>query len=272
MKIRIASHPITLNGLKVPSGVCYVNDKDGKFVFNTIHNFPKFKLIEGFIFYPERWSRFKVDTYGVAQYLFKGTWIKLAYSFAVETVRKIITKMSALTGAVRTAAKSVRIDSARKIAEIHRDGDVPRERKVVAEYTPFNGTAYSLRKINSVSDDSPLFNQRVVNESVSLIAPPNHPSKDTCIPKKTDADKNKEKRQKKPAFNADADIEWRGYTEWIRDNVPEFVRRHANRNVHNWTFSVSEKKAMYDLYNEGITDAELIFGDCISNLGFNFAD
>lgn len=261
MKIRTSSHPFTLNGLKVPSGVVYVNDTDGKFVFNTIHNFPKFKLIEGFIFYPERWSRFKLDTLGRAQYLFRGTWIKLAYSFAVETVRKILDKMSALTGAVRTAAKSVRIDSARKIAEIHRDGDVPRERKVQAEYTPFNGTAYSLRKINSVSDDSPLFNQRVVNESVSLIAPPNHPSKDTCIPKKTDADKNVEKREKPVQVSAETDA----VSRYLRDNVSRYVREHGWRNysTQSYKFGLAAMVA-----EGGYSDAELIAADVINR----FAD
>lgn len=268
MKIRTSSHPFTLNGLKVPSGVVYVNDTDGKFVFNTIHNFPKFRLIEGFIFYPEKWSRFKVTTSGVAQYLFRGAWIKLAYNFGADNVRKIINKMTAIKEAVRKPAVSARIDSDRKTREIMRDGDAPRVRKVQSEYTPFDGTAYSLRKINNSGDDNPLFNQRVVNESVSLIAPPNHPSKDTCIPKKTDADKNAEKRKKPFPVSSELD----DVSVWIRENVSGYLKDHCRRNIHNWVWNYTNKDGLMKLSLIGLSDAEIIFEDCIDNLLDDFAD
>jgi len=257
MKIRTSSHPFTLNGLKVPSGVVYINDNSGKFVFNTIHNFPKFKLIEGFIFYPERWSRFKVDTYGVAQYLFRGTWIKLAYNFAADNVRKIIDKMAATKNAVRTPAVSARIDSERMTRQIQRDADIPRERRVVAEYVPFDGTAYSLRKINNSGDDNPLFNQRVVDEAVSLLARPH--STGGRVKKAT------AEAARKPVTVGD---ELDTVSVWIRDNCSKYVRNHCARNIKNWAYAYKDKLGLAVLTQYGLSDAEIILADCLDN----FAD
>ena len=255
MKIRTSSHPFTLNGLKMPSGVAYVNDASGKFVFNSCHVFTRGrKLIQGFVFYPEKWSRMRTDNSGRIDYLYHGQWIKAAFSFTSQFFAKIWDKMAATKNAVRTPAVSARIDSERLTRQIERDADIPRERRVVAEYVPFDGTAYSLRKINNSGDDNPLFNQRVVDEAVSLLARPH--STGGRVKKAT------AETARKPVIVGD---ELDTVSVWIRDNCSRYVRNHCARNIKNWAYAYKDKLGLAALTQYGLNDAEIILADCLDN-------